>query len=101
MKESREKTIEEVKDDILGYIKINVQYWEKFKNEKMIKEMLEGIVFSILVMFDGEGELPAMDIIIKPHPDDKDYLMERDENWYLDGMIIGDGDLHELWSRYK
>ncbi len=74
-------TKDEMKDEILSYMRGAVDYWDR-EPYITIKTRLNGIVFSILTMFDGESDFEPMDIIIE-------------------GITINDGDLHELWSKYK
>ena len=72
---------DEIKDEILSHLRGLVDYWDRIP-QVTIKDRLNGIVFSMLAMFDGEADFDLMDIAIE-------------------GMIINDGDLHELWSKYK
>ncbi len=97
---SRAKTEKETKMEILEYIKTMRNYWIDLPS-KSLKERMNGIIFSILVMFDGESDLPAMDIVIRPHEDDRDYNEKYDTNWFPDGLILEDGDLHNLWGEYR
>jgi hypothetical protein len=60
-------------------------------------ERLQGLVHSILCIFDGvSGGMPAFDIVARPHPDDKEYHRQNGENWIEDGTVINDAMLHEL-----
>jgi len=42
-------------------------------------------------------QVPAMDITLRPHPDDEAFHKEQGENYFADGMVINDGGfyLHE------
>ena len=57
-----------------------------------------GLLHSILCVFDGSSaSLPAFDITASPHPDDKKYHQENEENWWTDGEVINDDvHLHDL-----
>lgn len=101
---SRAKTAEDVRGEFLGHIHALVSYWagERGSNvptEKSVKERLDGLAFSILNIFDGTAmALPAFDIVCSPHPEDKAYCQENEDNWYESGQVINDGCmLHELW----
>ena len=94
----RAKTEVETKKQIVDYLKMSMDYWEGLPN-KTIKERLHGMVFSMLVMLDGESWFPCMDIIIRPHVDDKEYQKGMGNNWFPSGLTLKGGDLHELWSK--
>ncbi len=74
-------TKDEIKEGMLNYMKYMVKYWDSIPI-RSTKDKLNGIVFSILIMFDGEADFDLMDIIVE-------------------GITINDGDLHELWDKYK
>jgi hypothetical protein len=98
MSEPRAKTERECCSDILAHMRELARYWGNLKQEGMTPvERCEGVVFSVLVMFDGGSvSLPAMDIVMRPHESDKDYCKENGENWYEDGMVVNsDKCLHE------
>lgn len=94
---SREITKEEFKQQFLEKLNSTANYWLEL-NDKSLKEIVDGIIFSVLVAFDGGTELPAMDIVVRPHPEDKQYCIDNDENYYKDEMALDDGDLHEKWA---
>lgn len=56
------------------------------------------VAHGILCIFDGvAGSLPAFDITIRPHPDDKAYCEAQGDDWYVDGQVINDDvHLHDL-----
>lgn len=101
---SREKTVEEVRSDFLNHIKIMISCWDNLSN-KTTKEKLEGLAFSILVALDGEaGILPAFIVAPFPHPDDKQFNIDENENYYPendDAKINCDiaGSLHEYFAK--
>lgn len=61
--------------------------------------MCEGVAFSILNILDGTTmSLPAFNLTLSPHPDDKEFLQGEGENWYEDGTVINDDVmLHEMF----
>lgn len=94
---SRAKTAEEVRREFLLHIHSLVEYWAELPNKTPL-ERCDGLAFSILNIFDGTTMgLPAMDISLSPHPDDKAYNQESGDNWYDSGMVINDCMLHELF----
>jgi hypothetical protein len=93
-------TKKEVRDKFLYYIKSLEKYWLELPN-KTVEERLNGLIFSILVTFDGESiEFPAMDIVLSPHPSDKQYHIDRGDKWYSNKIAFNDDVcLHEEWVR--
>jgi hypothetical protein len=97
MSEPRAKTAEEARADFLAHVRQVARYWES-PPDRTVRERLEGLAFSILNIFDGTSGLPAMDIVLRPHPDDEAFYKSEDENWFEDGQIINDGVmLHEVF----
>ena len=94
---SRVKTKEEVRKKFIQYLKNIGNYWLNLEG-KTTKEKMEGFLFSIYNIFDGTScDMPAFDIIVRPHPDDKQYDIDNGENYYKDGMCINDDVLlHEI-----
>lgn len=96
---SKAKTKEEVREEFLRKIKAIANYWATVNLSgpgmtDTIAERCDGVAFSILNIFDGTSvDLPAMDIALAPHEDDKEYYIEHEEDWYEPGMIIND-DVH-------
>ncbi len=87
-------------DNFLEHIRGLIWYWEQEARAPTSKEKLEGLVFSLLTTFDGDANMPGMDIVMRPHPSDKDFRIERDEDWYEDGMVINaDIAMHERWHK--
>ena len=98
---SREKTVEEVQQDLLEHIWYMIEYWEKDNRALTLRDKLEGLAHSILAALDGcSMALPGFAIIPNPHPDDKQYYIENGEDWYPDNVDIG-GELASLLFAYK
>lgn len=101
----RTYTPEEVRDQLLSYLRETSRYWARVKLEEEhaanaeMQARLDGLVFSILVMLDGcAGGMPAFDLTPSPHPTDCAFHRERGENWYDERIVINaDTQLHELW----
>lgn len=97
--EPRAYTAEEARENIISHVRTMVKYWARLP-DKSITDRLDGLAFSILVMVDGETDLPAMDLVLRSHPDDEEFCREEGENWYQNGQVInGDVCLHELWYK--
>lgn len=80
-------------------------YWEhvdlrsKPASESEVRYRMRGMLFSLLVMFDGgSANLPAFDIVPSPHPDDAEYLKGEGENWWTATPINADVQLHDVLS---
>lgn len=72
------------------------------RGRKSWEEAIDLAIFSTLVIFDGEsGSLPAMDLIPTPHPDDKQYCITSEENYWPQNVNIADGTLHDQWTNKK
>lgn len=95
MSEPRSITLEEARDIFLDSIRGIVSYWYRVGGGT--ENIASGIAFSILVLIDGESpDFPAIDLVLRPHPDDEEYLRDQGENWYQDGMVLNsDVMLHE------
>lgn len=94
----REYTRKEMQDKYLQQIRAMIAYWKTEKNAPTLKEKMEGLAFSILVMLDGKSVLPGCEVKPYPHPDDKRYQITSGENYYPIGCDIA-GDLHERWHK--
>ena len=99
---SRAITKEEAREEFLKQVKALVAYWAEIEKETVI-EQLDGLAFSILNIFDGSTMIfPTLDIVIRPHEDDKEYCIDVGENYYEDGMAINDDTmLHEEYVYLK
>lgn len=96
MSKPRAYTVEEARTRYLKHVRHLAEYWSQVPNKTPL-EMCEGVVFSMLVVFDGgSGGHPAIDLVLRPHPDDKAFLQGEGENWTEDGTVINaDDQLHE------
>jgi len=98
MNKPRVKTKQEAQKEFLDHIHSSSEYWANL-SDLTPQERCDGVAFSILVMLDGESmELPAMDVSLNPHPDDKEFLKSEGENWFEPHMVINDDcELHHLY----
>lgn len=83
---SRQKTVEEVRQEFLDQMKGIGREWLRIQKEENYdtKRTMEGFLFSIYNVFDGTSCLPGFDIIVRPHPDDKQFHIDEGENYYED-----------------
>jgi len=89
------RTDVEVRRKFLLHIKEIVRYWSK-QPDITARDACDGVAFSILNIFDGcTFELPAMDIKLRSHEDDKQFHIDCNKNWYEPGMTINKTMLHE------
>lgn len=99
MNTPRAYTEEEARDIFLERVRHLSEYWAEVP-DKTPRERCDGLVFSILNVFDGtSGWHPALNISLSPHPDDMHFHQTEGSNWYEPGMVINDCMLHELFSR--
>lgn len=98
MTEPRAKTADELRFEFLESLRELIDYWLEVKRDTE-RERMSGLVFSILNLFDGTTMgFPALDLVARQHPDDKQYHIDNGENWIEDGTVInGDSMLHEEW----
>jgi hypothetical protein len=96
---SEAKSESELRDDFIDNIWAAVRYWGRESRAETSDRKLEGLAFSILNIFDGTSMgFPACDIVLRPHPEDKAYHIQEEEDWIEDGTVInGDCMLHEMW----
>jgi len=103
---SKEYTKEEVREQFLDHIRMMVDYWDSIPKETT-KEKLSGLAFSILTALDGcSADLPSFIVAPLSSPEDKQYHIDEDENYYpenheIEGKIKCDiaGGLHEFFYK--
>lgn len=98
---SRAYTVDEVREHFLETLHNYVRYWDKTVKYANQTERLEGLVFSILNIFDGTSALPAFDLLVSPHENDKAFHIENGDNYYEPKMLINNCHLHEMWYNKK
>lgn len=98
MPEARAKTEDEARAEFLGVIRQLVLYWATH-GVGGTRERLNGLAFSILNIFDGTSSgLPAIDLVLRPHPNDEAFCRDEGENWYQNGQVINSNVmLHDEW----
>jgi len=79
---SRQYTDDEVREMLSTHIFNLIDFWEKNSTRATVREKLSGLAFSILSTLDGCSDLPAFIVAPDPHQDDKEYHIQRGENWF-------------------
>lgn len=95
-----ETSKEKAREMFLDQVRFLCHYWADQNGGKL--EACEGLAFSIMNIFDGSsGGFPAaIDLVLRPHPDDKDFNIGEGEDWIVDGQVINDDcHLHEMVLR--
>jgi hypothetical protein len=94
-------TKEEMREMFLYQCKEAAFFWSRVE-DRTPREMCDGVVFSILNIIDGtSGGFPAaINLVMEPHPDDKEYCISNDKKWVENGQIINnDVMLHDCYYR--
>lgn len=94
-------TEEEMRDKLIEHIWSLVDYWNRddLPAAKTQRDRLSGMAFSILSMLDGATmDIPGVDLVLQPHPDDKDYLKSSGENWIEPGTTLS-FSLHDYFHK--
>ena len=97
----REYTQEEMEAIFLGKVREEINRWEEMP-ERTVRQKLEGLALTILAILDGEGgNLPGFIVAPLTHHNDKQYSIDKGENYYpenhqIEGMVKADiaGQLH-------
>lgn len=101
----REYTKDEVRTMFLNAIKNSMDFWEDAGETK--RDALDGLVFSILAMLDGDVvALPRFIVAPDPHPEDAEFLAKAGLNWFPENYanhVNCDlaGSLHEYWAQME
>ena len=93
---SRAKTANELSDEFLAGCRALAFYWAGPLGEEIsIEDRLMGLLHSVLTMIDGysSGFPCALDLVCRPHPDDKKFDQEDGLDWVKDGTVINSGGL--------
>lgn len=96
---SKAKNAEEVKGELLEYIRMIASEWSRYP-DKTPKERCDGTAFSILTMIDGcSAGLPAFDLLVSPHEDDKQFDIDNGDDYYEPKMMVNDCMLHNEYYK--
>lgn len=95
-------TKEEMRDMFMQHVRFMAQYWATTVTTGTLQERIEGFAHSLLKTIDGcAGGFPcAIDLVLRPHPDDKAFHIREGDKWVQDGMVVNDDcHLHGLFYR--
>lgn len=92
----RAKTEDEIREELLLELRCIADYWAELPG-KTPKERCDGVVFSILNLVNGTSNaLPAFDLLVVPHEDDKQFHIDNGDDYY-EPMKINGCSLHYLY----
>ncbi|MGE3538801.1 MAG: hypothetical protein AB7N91_15385 [Candidatus Tectimicrobiota bacterium] len=92
----RAYTADEARAIFLREVKALAEYWGHLAGKSQ-QEVADGVAFSLLALLDGAAmDFCAVDILLKPHPDDTAYQQDQGAPWFEAGQNIA-GSLHTLW----
>ena len=105
---SRETTKDEARKEFLNAVKDIADCWVHSEGTT-VDEKCNGVAFSILVLLDGcNVNVPVFSVIPVPHSSDKEYSIQKGENYYADvsdeiyKMGIGAGvELHDEFCHMR
>lgn len=94
-KTPRAFTRKEMQDAFIDLLRGYVEYWLTEPRVTGVRDKLEGLAFSMLVILDGGTPLPGFNLIPAPHSSDAAYHYSQGKNWWVPTDIAG--ELHEVW----
>lgn len=78
-----EMTVEEIRRQFIEMVLADIDYWDRQAKVDTQRERLEGLACSLLVILDGDSAgLPAFVVAPDPHPSDRAYSQETDQDWF-------------------
>jgi hypothetical protein len=90
-------SVEQARNIFLATLAASRDYWIDLPDVS-VGAKLDGLCFQILCMFDGRTlGMPAMDIVLRSHEDDKADSTAAGETYFEDGTVINDCELAPLW----
>lgn len=93
----REYTPDEVRDELIRTMRHRIRHSLTYSDPNDKAAQTSAVLHAVLCIFDGVTGLPAFDLVVKPHPDDRAYHINSDENWYPENVVInGNQHLHDL-----
>jgi hypothetical protein len=101
MNQSREYTTDEIREQFMNHVRMLIEYWDNV-DRQTTKEKIEGFAHSLLATIDGSSmDLPGFILAPAPHHEDKQYYIDKGENYYPENQSDSDiaGYLHEILFR--
>ena len=89
---------EALQRQFIDHMRWLARHWATTPGGGSVQERLDGLLHSVLATIDGSGDFPCrLDLVCRPHPDDKAYHIAQGEKWAEDGTVLNAGVmLHEL-----
>jgi len=95
---SRAITASELKLEFINTIRSLCEHWATVDDLATI-DRVEGVATGILSLLNGvNASMCGFDIVARPHHSDKEYSIERGENWVEDGTVINNNMSYMLNS---
>src|SRR5262245_12614743 len=95
MTEPHELTHDEMQELFLNHVWTMIHYWNNEARAPTSMDKLTGLAHSLLAAVSGcAAALPAFALVPLPHPTDKAYHQENEDNWWPDPPAdIGNHDI--------
>lgn len=93
-------TKEDARESFLASIRQYAFYWSRQEGTK--KDIADGMAHSILTLIDGNAGMSicSMDLVLRPHEDDKQFHIDDGDDYAQDGMVINDDcHLHSMYFK--
>lgn len=101
MNKPRAYTKQEVRNFLYAQMKAIATDCANEKRRPDVQDKIELAMFSLLALFDGSCiSMPGFDLVLRPHPEDKQYHIDQGQHYFEDGMVINDTELHHEFCNY-
>jgi hypothetical protein len=89
---------EQLREQFLNSVRMYAREWASYKN-KTPQQRCDGLAFTLMALLDGtDVDLPAFDLVARPHPDNEAYHKAHGQDWVVDGQVINDDvHLHDMY----
>jgi hypothetical protein len=96
----RAYTSEEVVDQFMESVAHRIRYWQTHPNCGTMEDRVSGVVHSLFAILDGRTlPFPAFDLVPAPCDGDKEYHLEKGENYYDPEAVISTNLTHLLFPK--
>lgn len=95
---SQARTADDLRQDFIDACQGSAYHWATVPNLTDL-ERTRGVIHSLLSLIDGQLNdfTAALDLVARPHPDDKADATANGEDWIEDGTVLNaDTMLHDL-----
>jgi hypothetical protein len=96
---SKRTSKEQARQRFLSLVRGAAETWAGYELSDELKRC-NGVASSLLAVIDGStGEFPALDLVVRPQPDERARCIQEGENYYVYGLAINDDcALRELFQ---